>query len=86
MYTQRITWEDNWKYIFNPGGVDELYDLNEDPFELNNLASDKDSRSVLIAMATTMWEEVDRIGDTTLLNSNYPTLRTAPIGPLSRLK
>ena len=86
MYTQRITWEDNWKYIFNPGGVDELYDLKADPFEMNNLAPDEVNKPVLISMATKMWEEVDRVGDTTLLNSNYPTLRTAPVGPLSRLK
>jgi arylsulfatase A-like enzyme len=29
---------DRYKYIANQGQLDELYDLNEDPYELNNLA------------------------------------------------
>ena len=25
VYTQRIVWHGNWKYVFSPGGIDELY-------------------------------------------------------------
>ena len=28
---------DNWKYVFNTGFVNELYDLKNDPYEMNNL-------------------------------------------------
>jgi arylsulfatase A-like enzyme len=31
---------DRWKYCYTPGDVDELYDLENDPNELNNLAGD----------------------------------------------
>ena len=30
--------KDHWKYCFYTGDTDELYNLKEDPFELNNLA------------------------------------------------
>lgn len=32
-----VRWED-WKFVYNHGDVDELYDLAEDPDELHNLA------------------------------------------------
>lgn len=38
LYSQRaMVSDDNWKYIFTPGDYDEVYDLNQDPDELNNL-------------------------------------------------
>ena len=84
MYTQRLTWKNEWKYIFNPGGIDELYNLGDDPFELNNLANKSKHQHILKDMARHMWRKMESIGDTTLLNTGYPSLRTAPIGPLSR--
>lgn len=84
MYTQRITWEGHWKYIFNPVSRDELYNLAEDPSEINNLAEDSDSKEILNNMARVMWRNMERIGDTTLLESGYATTRTAPLGPASR--
>ena len=44
MYTQRIVWHGDWKYIFSPGGVDELYQLADDPYEQKNLAADPQHR------------------------------------------
>ncbi len=82
VYTQRIVWYENWKYVFSPGGVDELYDLAVDPNELRNLASDPNNHERLIDMCTRMWKKAKDIGDDSLVNSNYETLRTAPIGPL----
>ena len=84
MYTQRIVWNGSWKYVFSPGGVDELYHLADDPYELKNLAADAQHRDMLIDMTKRMWRNMERIGDQSLLNTHYSTLRTAPIGPLSR--
>ncbi|MGL1890020.1 MAG: sulfatase-like hydrolase/transferase [Spirochaetaceae bacterium] len=40
--TQRfIVTDDNWKYIFTPGDYDEVYNLNDDPWEMKNLINDK---------------------------------------------
>ena len=81
VYTQRIVWEGDWKYVFSPGGVDELYDLAEDPHERNNLADDPAHRDRLIEMTKKMWRKMREIGDDSLFNTQYATLRTAPIGP-----
>jgi arylsulfatase A-like enzyme len=82
MYTQRIVWHGDWKYIFSPGGVDELYHLANDPYEEDNLAADAQHREVLVDMAKRMWRRMEQIGDESLLNTHYSTLRTAPIGPM----
>jgi arylsulfatase A-like enzyme len=83
VYTQRITWHGDWKYVFSPGGVDELYNLAADPHERHNLAADPAHRDVLIDMCKRMWRKMKAIGDESLFNTGYATLRTAPIGPLS---
>ena len=84
MYTQRIVWHGDWKYVFSPGGVDELYDLAKDPYEENNLAADPGHRQVVIDMVKRMWRKMEKIGDESLLNTHYSTLRAAPVGPLLR--
>ena len=83
VYTQRIVWDGDWKYVFSPGGIDELYNLAEDPHERNNLADDPAHRVQLIEMTKKMWRKMKEIGDDSLFNSGYATLRTAPIGPES---
>jgi len=84
MYTQRIVWQDDWKYVFSPGGVDELYNLAWDPHEEHNLVDDPRHRTVMLHLVRQMWRKMEQIGDESLLNSDYATLRTAPIGPASR--
>jgi arylsulfatase A-like enzyme len=38
LYTQRaVVTQDGWKFIWTPGDIDELYNLNDDPFEISNL-------------------------------------------------
>jgi len=81
VYTQRIVWRDNWKYVFSPGGIDELYNLANDPNEKFNLADDPKYRDILIEMTKRMWRKMKDIGDVSLFRTQYATLRTAPIGP-----
>ena len=81
VYTQRIVWHDNWKYVFSPGGIDELYNLSIDPYERFNLADDPKHRAILIEMTKRMWRKMKDIGDDSLFRTQYATLRTAPIGP-----
>lgn len=41
LFSQRALRWQNWKYVFNAGDTDELYDLAEDPGELQNLIDEK---------------------------------------------
>lgn len=83
VYSQRIIWHKDWKYVFNPGGRDELYNLAEDPRERNNLADSEDLQGVVRKMLKQMWGKMKEIGDDSLFNTHYATLRTAAVGPLS---
>lgn len=83
VYTQRIVWHGDWKYVFSPGGIDELYNLADDPHEETNLAEDAAYHDTLIEMCKRMWRKMKAIGDESLFKTHYVTLRTAPIGPLS---
>lgn len=40
LYSQRMVRDRRWKYVYNCTAEDELYDLETDPAELKNLASD----------------------------------------------
>jgi arylsulfatase A-like enzyme len=83
VYTQRIVWHGNWKYVFSPGGMDELYDLAADPHEMRNLAGEPARREMLVDMCKRMWLKMREIGDESLFKAQYATLRTAPVGPRS---
>lgn len=39
LYCQRMIGDRYYKYVWNPTDVDELYNLEQDPYELNNLAA-----------------------------------------------
>ena len=46
LYTQRMIRIGEYKYVYNPPDVDELYDLDEDPAELRNLIDHPDYAAV----------------------------------------
>lgn len=85
-YTQRIVWRERYKYVFNGFDHDELYDLEEDPHELVNLAVRPEAAGVLREMATAMWRVVKDTGDDTLANAEYGMFRFAPVGPSGQRK
>jgi arylsulfatase A-like enzyme len=82
-WTHRVCWHEDTKYVFNPSGVDELYDLAADPNEMDNLAAnpDPEAEATLKAMSRQLFETVRKTGDDTLARTDYPTLRYAPVGP-----
>lgn len=43
----RMAVDQRYKYIYNKGDTDELYDLEEDPWELNNLIDDQNYEMVV---------------------------------------
>lgn len=80
--TQRIVWKDNWKYVFNGFDFDELYHLEQDPYEMNNLIDHPAHQPVVREMCALMWKYVKETNDKSLYHSDYPILRIAPYGPL----
>lgn len=64
LYSQRaLLATDGKKFIFSPGDDDELYDLLDDPGELNNLARDPHHAGSLALLRAQMIEETARLGD-----------------------
>ena len=82
LLTQRVVWDDAWKFVFNGFDFDELYNLDDDPYEMNNLAENPEYQDQLKAMTAQMWRTVRDTNDRTLYNSHYPIMRVAPFGPL----
>jgi choline-sulfatase len=54
----------DYKLIHRPNGLDELYDLNKDPDELNNVYDDVDYRDIRLDMIETMLDKMIQTSDT----------------------
>jgi len=56
----RLVVHDHYKYVYNEGDMDELYDLSRDPYELINLINDKNSSKLLSDMKSRLkkWREM----------------------------
>ncbi|MEM7530793.1 MAG: sulfatase-like hydrolase/transferase [Chloroflexota bacterium] len=85
--TQRVVWDGDWKYVFNGFDFDELYNLADDPYEMNNLLTDNQVADPahaerLKTMVKLLWKRIGETGDHSLFNSHYPVLRVAPYGPM----
>ncbi len=86
LITQRMVWDDNWKFVFNGFDFDELYDLENDPFETVNLAARPEHRARVEQMTARMWARMRETGDQSLMNTGYPILRIAAVGPESKTR
>jgi arylsulfatase A-like enzyme len=63
LYTQRMIRNSRWKYIWNTTDVDELYDLEKDPGELNNLIHEEGCSEILAELRKKLYEELIRVQD-----------------------
>lgn len=76
---QRAVYSDKWKYVFNGFDDDELYDLENDPGELHNLAQDPQYAGVIRMLCRELWMFARENHDTIL--NPYIMTALAPYGP-----
>ncbi len=63
LFTQRCIKTDDWKYVWNATDIDELYNLRDDPWELNNLIHDPSCTSEVESLRARLLEVLCREGD-----------------------
>jgi arylsulfatase A-like enzyme len=66
--TQRMVRSRRWKYVWNAAGEDELYDLDNDPGELTNLATASEHASQLKRLRHRLVEWMEQVEDPMLNN------------------
>ncbi|MEM7028930.1 MAG: sulfatase-like hydrolase/transferase [Chloroflexota bacterium] len=64
LFSQRMVRTKSWKFIYNPGAEDELYDVASDPGELRNLVDEVGYKHVLRRMKARLVTWLDRTSDT----------------------
>ena len=87
-FTQRQILDGQYKLVFNAFDFDELYDLEEDPDELHNLAQDESHRATYERLADRLWDWMLQLDDpysgrpyaanVLLTRSSPPPLRPDP--------
>jgi arylsulfatase A-like enzyme len=78
-YTQRAVTTREYKYVFNGFDQDELYNLENDPDEMTNLARDPAYQDVIRQLCTRLWRFAYQEQDTAI--NPYITVGLAPYGP-----
>lgn len=79
--TQRVLWENEWKFVFNGFDFDELYNLETDPYEMENLIGRPEHRDRYRSMMAHTWQWIRDTGDQALAESDYLAMRIAEFGP-----
>lgn len=62
LYTQRMIRTKKWKYVWNTTDIDELYDMEQDPSELDNLIDRVDAK-ILSELRTRLYDILITEGD-----------------------
>jgi len=83
-YSQRFVLTKEWKYVYNGFDFDELYNLQEDPHCMRNLAGDPRYQPIIEEMCKKMWRKAYLEKD--FIFNSYPTVSMAPFGPLAGLR
>lgn len=63
LFTQRGIRTEKYKYIWNLTDIDEFYDLENDPGELNNLCGDMQYADIMLELGKLLIAELKRRGD-----------------------
>jgi arylsulfatase A-like enzyme len=63
LYSQRMIRTSHAKYVYSPHGMDELYDLTTDRFELTNRVDDPDYSETSVALRIRLLEWMVRTND-----------------------
>ena len=63
LYTQRMIRTQRWKYIWNTTDVDELYDLEKDPYELENRIYDPNCKDLIAGLRRRLYDILLNEGD-----------------------
>ncbi len=62
-FSQRMLFDGKWKYIWNATARDELYNLEDDPYELENLAADKKFSNKISNLRQRLYCWMEETGD-----------------------
>ncbi len=76
---QRAVFDKKWKYVYNSFDYDELYDLENDPLEMKNIASNPENSEIIKEMCKKMWQFAFDTKDN--CTCGYIMVRLAPYGP-----
>lgn len=76
---QRAVFDKKWKYVYDSFDYDELYDLENDPLELQNVASKEENKPIIRKMCKEMWKFAKETKDSA--TNGYIMVRLAPFGP-----
>ncbi|MHA6483250.1 sulfatase-like hydrolase/transferase [Paenibacillus sp. strain BS8-2] len=63
LFVQRMIRNEEWKYVWNPTDVDELYHLKSDPHEINNLIDKPEHASIVAALRQRLYKELSEMKD-----------------------
>lgn len=77
--SQRAVITQNYKYVLNGFDFDELYDLQADPGEINNLAESAEYQEIKAELCKKLWLLAEKEQDTQ--TNPYITVGFAPQGP-----
>jgi len=77
LFCQRMIREAKWKYVWAPTDIDELYDLENDPHELNNLYGEPGHEELLARLRRKLYDTLLADGDGMM---NGPWIKTQLVG------
>lgn len=63
LYVQRMIRNDQMKYVWNLTEIDELYDLQKDPWEMNNLISNASYKDKLKTLRQNLYLDLEKRND-----------------------